>query len=1005
MNKKKFCWMTVFWILIFTVLTSCGSGGSSSNSETDPDSETPDNVPPTVTDTTQTEGETDVDISSPIKVVFNEEIDSTSVTEDTFVVMYDSENVADMSRVGAKKSTDSNVVEGVRTVEQNTIIFTPTESLKPASTYTVTAKSTIKDLSGNPLGQDVVLSFETSKPPEVDTLFPLDQSNGVATNVEISISFSEEMDPDSFTSDSFVVSVQETGVSVAGSTTFTNTILTWNPDLSLDEFTEYHVSLNADIADLSGNGLKDTPYTFSFTTGDFAAPFIVETEPSNGGQDIELSPTVSITFSERMAPLTVTGNTSDNLCNGSMQLSTDNFTTCIPAVDQPLASNKDKTYTAQFTGADQEKTEYRLKLEGMTDLKGKALQDNPYILSFTTLDQTSPSVTELFPVDSAVDMAKNIAIYAIFDEEIDPASVESDSFIVTDGSNNINGTVSVNDEKIEFRPEADLNNFTSYTATIKSIADLKGNVIGNNIAWSFRTKDTIAPLVSTVSPGNGSTQVSTSTDFSVTFNELMDATTVVTNTTSSQCDTSIQLSKDSFTSCVQMSDQPISSNSNQTFTFTPAQALGDNVEYALKLTTDIVDSNGNSLADDYISSFTTGDFTDPEILSQYPTDNQTDVSADVALTITFNEPLNQSTVDANSFTLSQGGSSVPGVISFSENDVKFTPDNLLKGNTVYTVALTTDITDLSGNGLQNPVSYDFTTEYLLVVSDTEIVYSGTDVFGEDHDYQTAPHSYTDNGDGTVTDNNTQLMWDKNSTADLYKSNATETCNNLTTGGYTDWRVPSATEMLSILTYGIMPATDDRYFNETELYFNLWTSSLYGASITGVPYGQTIIIVGVTGRTSEMGKNSSKQDVKCVRGDKIWKKDFVDKGDGTVFHRATGILWQKNLDGTYHWEDAISYCESLTLAGFDDWRLPNANEAMTIVKEDVQQPTVDLTFFPDDQVIVDGQYWTSTAWYRSSTPNQKAMVLDLRGGRVLAVYSTSGDENKYKHKARCMRRMR
>ena len=70
----------------------------------------------------------------------------------------------------------------------------------------------------------------------------------------------------------------------------------------------------------------------------------------------------------------------------------------------------------------------------------------------------------------------------------------------------------------------------------------------------------------------------------------------------------------------------------------------------------------------------------------------------------------------------------------------------------------------------------------------------------------------------------------------------------------------------------------------------------------------------------------------VRGNKDYgKNDFVNNADGTVTDYATGLTWQQkdSGDGMY-WEDALSYCENLELAGRDDWRLPSAKELQSIL---------------------------------------------------------------------------
>ena len=79
--------------------------------------------------------------------------------------------------------------------------------------------------------------------------------------------------------------------------------------------------------------------------------------------------------------------------------------------------------------------------------------------------------------------------------------------------------------------------------------------------------------------------------------------------------------------------------------------------------------------------------------------------------------------------------------------------------------------------------------------DTGQTRSYTDVFGEDSDYLINAPSYTDNGDGTVTDNSTDLMWqqeDDDNTYNWYE--ATGTVDN-------DYNVDGAIDVCVSLTTG------------------------------------------------------------------------------------------------------------------------------------------------------------------------------------------------------------
>jgi len=92
-------------------------------------------------------------------------------------------------------------------------------------------------------------------------------------------------------------------------------------------------------------------------------------------------------------------------------------------------------------------------------------------------------------------------------------------------------------------------------------------------------------------------------------------------------------------------------------------------------------------------------------------------------------------------------------------------------------------------------------------------------------------------------------------------------------------------------------------------------------------------------------------------------DFTDNGDGTVTDDNTGLVWQEGEGGQKTWEDAISYCEDLSLAGYTDWRLPNIKELESITEDTLYNPAIDTNFFPDANA---SYYWSSTTYAFSSS---------------------------------------
>lgn len=92
-------------------------------------------------------------------------------------------------------------------------------------------------------------------------------------------------------------------------------------------------------------------------------------------------------------------------------------------------------------------------------------------------------------------------------------------------------------------------------------------------------------------------------------------------------------------------------------------------------------------------------------------------------------------------------------------------------------------------------------------------------------------SYTDNGDGTITDNITGLMWVKdgnsvgcNNGATLNWEGALNFCDTSTFAEYTDWRLPNVRELQSIVDYTKSgPSINTTYFLNTKITY-YWSST-------------------------------------------------------------------------------------------------------------------------------------------------------------------------------------
>ncbi|BCR06293.1 hypothetical protein DESUT3_33620 [Desulfuromonas versatilis] len=251
---------------------------------------------------------------------------------------------------------------------------------------------------------------------------------------------------------------------------------------------------------------------------------------------------------------------------------------------------------------------------------------------------------------------------------------------------------------------------------------------------------------------------------------------------------------------------------------------------------------------------------------------------------------------------------------------------------------------------------------------------GEAFYGQDAQYTGNTPSYTDNGDGTITDNITGLVWTQElSSYSMPWSDASGYCEALEAGGITNWRLPNVKELWSIRDFSTgWPWVDTDYFHLVGDGSDMgrhhsWTSNLYlveseyqNEQVQGDP---AFIVNDWTGHIKAM---SGRRFVRCVSGAEYGINDFIDNGDGTVSDNATGLMWSQDDNGeAINWEAALAYAENATIAGYDDWRLPNAKELQSIADYSGVFPAMDTSVFNLSKLTnIKGQadypfYWSST----------------------------------------------
>jgi hypothetical protein len=245
--------------------------------------------------------------------------------------------------------------------------------------------------------------------------------------------------------------------------------------------------------------------------------------------------------------------------------------------------------------------------------------------------------------------------------------------------------------------------------------------------------------------------------------------------------------------------------------------------------------------------------------------------------------------------------------------------------------------------------------------------------GQDAQHDRHPPSYTDNGNGTVTDNVTGLMWSQTPDTDgdgdidasdkLSYEEALAAADRLTLAEYTDWRVPSIRELFSLIdfsgvdpsgyegtdTSGMIPFIDTDYFDfaygdtragERIIDAQFATSTRYvgttmggAATMFGVNFADGRIKGYPTGAMPGQSEDKGYY-VLFVRGLEYGVNGFASHGGGTVSDESTGLMWSQDDSGMgLDWEEALAWVEQKNAdvyLGYDDWRLPNVKELQSIV---------------------------------------------------------------------------
>jgi hypothetical protein len=160
-----------------------------------------------------------------------------------------------------------------------------------------------------------------------------------------------------------------------------------------------------------------------------------------------------------------------------------------------------------------------------------------------------------------------------------------------------------------------------------------------------------------------------------------------------------------------------------------------------------------------------------------------------------------------------------------------------------------------------------------------------------------------------------------------------------------------------------------------------------------------------------------EDGEHQKGVELPNPRFTDNGDETITDNLTGLIWQKDArcmatnypgfendgtdgDGALTWQHAFDFIAGINAgiypdcgAGYDDWRMPNSNELVSLVNKRYYNPAVSNTAGtgqgtegdPFINQVPSGLAWASTT---VAHDNDQAWIVKLSLGRVNIVTKTA-----------------
>ncbi len=644
-------------------------------------------VPPQLLMVTPVDGATDIGPNVPVVFTFSEPISPLSIDDRHFGLLAEGEPVP----AYVATSDDGRTIS----------LFA---SLPPAAEVTVVAAGDVTDLSGNRLAyfqsRFSTASSYDGRPPSVVAQRPGNGAVGVAPGTSLVLFTDERLDPATL---SGALLVAQNGQPVSGSVQVTgdSRIIEFVPEAPWPAGAPVEVFLTSDARDVAGNRLAAYQGSFRALEPTTATtPRMARTQPAPDATGLPLNGVVELELNEPLNPATVTSS--------SVLLIEDTATqAAVPAAlsleqggrrirVQPLALlNADTPYRAVVTAS-------------VRDLDGQSLS-SAFNLRFRTggeADTAPPAVLAISPPNGQSGVGLNAQVQVVFDEPVDPLSVDGQTILLTDGTAAaVPCTMSFSDgnRMVSIVPHAPLMAAKAYSVQVSGVLDPAGNPVAPASAgFTTGTEPDFGRPQVQVSHPSSYQAVPVNTALALELDEPVAPTSVRAATVRVRDLGTNELLAGSYTL----------SNGGRRISFVPAAALPPSGTFAVELSgLGLQDLAGNFLDQGDFYFFTTEepDTTPPEVTEAGPRDGWAGVPVNGRVAVRFDEPLSE--ISLEGAVLTEGGREVPAKRRLEDGGslLLLIPVVPLAGNAACAVAVA-GVRDLAGNALASPFTSGFTTE-------------------------------------------------------------------------------------------------------------------------------------------------------------------------------------------------------------------------------------------------------------------------------------------------------